>query len=83
MAFQEFPKNYLNITMILIFLVPLFSALPAIFVLNLNEALLLLLAEKSAIAPLASKIAVKFKMLWNKYYYNLLKYILVLLCQCL
>ena len=35
---------------------PLFFILPAISVLNLNEALLLLSAGKLAIAPLASKI---------------------------
>ena len=55
MAFQEFSKNYLNcfnVALILTSFVPLF-VLPAIFLLNLNKALLLLLAEKSAIAPLS------------------------------
>ena len=35
--------------------VPSFPVLPATFVLNLNEALLLFSAEKSAIAPLLLK----------------------------
>ena len=44
--------KYFNGTLILIFFVP-FPVLPTIFVLNLNEALLLLLARKSSIAPLS------------------------------
>ena len=46
--------KYFNGTIILIFFVPSFSVLPIIFVLNLNEALLLSSGGKSAIAPLAS-----------------------------
>ena len=55
MAFQEFSKNYLNcfnVGLILTSFVPLF-VLPAIFLLNFNKALLLLLAGKSTIAPLS------------------------------
>ena len=44
--------KYFNHTLILTFFVPSFSVLP-IFVLNLNEALLLLSVGKSAITPLA------------------------------
>ena len=44
MAFQEFSESYLNISMV-----------PAIFGLNLNETQLLLSAEKSEMALLASK----------------------------
>ena len=56
MAFQELSKNYLNTfngALILTCFVPSFSLLSAIFVLNLNEALLSSLAGKSAIAPLS------------------------------
>ena len=56
MAFQErVLQKLLNGTLILNFFVPSCPVLPAIFVLNLNEALLLLSAEKSAIAPLSFK----------------------------
>ena len=47
--------EYFNGTLILAFFVSSFLVLLAIFVLNLNEALLLLLAGKSAIAPLTPK----------------------------
>ena len=45
--------KYFNGALILTFFVPSFSLLSAIFVLNLNEALLSSLAGKSAIAPLS------------------------------
>ena len=47
--------KYFNGTLTLTFFVPSFYVLPAIFVWHLNEALLLLSAGKSAIAPLAFK----------------------------
>ena len=50
-----FHVKYFSGTILLTFFVPSFSALSAIFVLNLNEALLLSSAGKSVIAPLASK----------------------------
>ena len=50
MAFQEFSKNFFSVLM-----VPQFPILPAICVLNLNEALLLLSAGISAMLPLAPK----------------------------
>ena len=54
MVFQEFSKNYLNILRYSSFdiFVPSFPVLLANFVWNLNEALLLLLAGKSATALL-------------------------------
>ena len=48
---QKLLKDF-NGTLILTFFVPSFPVLPAIFVLNLNEALLLLLASKTVIATL-------------------------------
>ena len=48
----KLPKHF-NGSLILTFFVPLFPFLSASFVLNLKEALLLLLSGKSAIAPLA------------------------------
>ena len=42
-----------NDTLMLTVLVPSFPVLPAIFALNLNQALLLLLAGKSSIVPLS------------------------------
>ena len=53
-ALQKLLK-YFNGSLILIFFVPLFYVLPAIFVLNLNKALLLLASGKSEIAPLLFK----------------------------
>ena len=53
-ALQKLLK-YFNGTLILIFFVPLFYVLPAIFVLNLNKALLLLPSGKSETAPLSFK----------------------------
>ena len=72
MALQDFSKNYLkcsNGTLILTFFLPPFSVLSAIFVLYLNEALLLSLAGKSAMAPLSPKMvhiysnAINFQMI--------------------
>ena len=50
MALQEFSKKCLNVLM-----VPQFPILPAIFVLDWNEALLLLSAGISAMLPFAPK----------------------------
>ena len=47
--------KYFNGTLVLTFFLPSSPVLSAIFVLNLDEALLLLSAGKSAIAPLACK----------------------------
>ena len=47
--------KYFNGTLISTFFVPLFPILAAIFVLNLNEALIILSAGKSVISPLAFK----------------------------
>ena len=47
--------KYFNGTIILTFFVPSYPILPAIFVLYLNEALLILSTGKSAISPLISK----------------------------
>ena len=85
MALQEFSKKYLDVLMF----VPSFCALPAIFVLNLNEALLLLSAGKSIIAPLAFKagssysIVINFLIFLNDYRCILLYYSLSLLYQYL
>ena len=58
MVFKDFSKkilNYFTDILILIIYVPSFPILPATSVLDLNKALLLLSAGKSAIAPLAHK----------------------------
>ena len=58
MEFQEFSKILLknfNSTIILTIFVPSFPVLPDIFVLNLNEKLLLLSTGKLAIASLTYK----------------------------
>ena len=44
--------KYFNGTIILTFFLPAFPAQPSVFVLNLNQALLLSAAGKSAIAPI-------------------------------
>ena len=55
MAVLQKLLKYLEDTQILTFLVPLFPILPAIFVLNLNEGLLLLSAGKPGILPFEFK----------------------------
>ena len=60
-ALQKLLK-YFNGSLILIFFVPLFYILPAIFVLNLNKALLLLSSGKSEIAPLSFKNGLSLKL---------------------
>ena len=69
--------RYFNSTIILTSFVPPLPDLPTIFVLNLNEALLLLLAGKSITALSSLKlvhlytIAINFLMFFNNYCYVL------------
>ena len=81
--------RYFNSTIILTSFVSPLPDLPNIFVLNLNEALLLLLAGKSMIALSSLKlvhlynIATNFLMFFNNYCYVLSNETLTLIHQCL